>query len=347
MTITTRTRSRVGKVTSVTPNLIVLVALSCANVTYAAEDRRAERLYSEYCSVCHGDNGDGNTRVKQGLVPPPRDFTTAATSRELTRERMIDAVKNGRPGTAMAAWARQLNDAEIALIVDYIRDRFMQRDTQESARSGKSDGASIYASTCSVCHGDRGTGAVWGRTSLKPPPANFTTAATAQRLSRETMIDAVTHGRPGTAMAAFGSQLTPAQIEAVVDYIRTHFMPAAGPIQPLRRGTGSTIRADAWPDNVSGNAETGKAFYLRNCVACHGTEGAGNGPRAYFIFPKPRNFLDPVSRARFDRGKLFAAIKHGVVGREMPAWGKVLTDQQIADITEYVFQAFIDAPPTR
>ena len=46
---------------------------------------------------------------------------------------------------------------------------------------------------------------------------------------------------------------------------------------------------------------------------------------------------------KLTRQQLFNAIKNGVLGREMPAWGKVLSDQQIMDITEYVFQAFITA----
>jgi len=33
-----------------------------------------------------------------------------------------------------------------------------------------------------------------------------------------------------------------------------------------------------------------------------------------------------------------------VIGREMPAWEKVMSDQQIADITEYVYQRFIIQP---
>jgi mono/diheme cytochrome c family protein len=83
---------------------------------------------------------------------------------------------------------------------------------------------------------------------------------------------------------------------------------------------------------------------MQNCTACHGADGKGNGPRAYFIYPRPRNFHHPASKARFNRPELFNAIKKGVIGREMPAWEKVMSDQQIADITEYVFQTFIDQP---
>ena len=95
---------------------------------------------------------------------------------------------------------------------------------------------------------------------------------------------------------------------------------------------------------LSGNTTNGEIYYMQNCTACHGAEGKGDGPRAYFIFPRPRNFQHPASKARFNRPELFSAIKKGVAGREMPAWEKVMSDQQIADITEYVFQTFINQP---
>jgi len=43
----------------------------------------------------------------------------------------------------------------------------------------------------------------------------------------------------------------------------------------------------------------------------------------------------------FNRQGLYFGIKFGVKGRTMPAWGAVLTDQEIADIAEFVFQEFI------
>ena len=79
-------------------------------------------LYHNYCSVCHGDRGDGRSRARNSLVPPPRDFTTAAN---LTREYMIAIVANGKPGTAMTAWNTQLNEKEIAAVVDYVQTAFV------------------------------------------------------------------------------------------------------------------------------------------------------------------------------------------------------------------------------
>ena len=329
-----------------------------ATATLATPVSGLPELYAAYCSVCHGESGDGNTHVKQGLKPPPRDFTAPGLGSQLNRAYMIDVVSNGKPGTAMVGWKDQLSAEQIEGLVDYIRTTFMVKRPTDRSRPGQS----TYASTCSVCHGEDGAGARWGKTSLKPPPVNFRTVDPAQGLTRERMIASVTHGRPGTAMTAFASQLTDEEIEEVVDYIRDAFMTRHHPVPSSPAATGASMavlgkelepagiaRHSAhevdfslpMPNSLRGDAATGKAYYLQNCTACHGIEGSGDGPRAYFIFPRPRNFLAPANRARFNRPALFTGIKEGVRGREMPAWEYVLSDQQIADVAEYVFQTFI------
>lgn len=333
--------------------LLAIVMLMAANAALAGSDSLPDALYRDHCAVCHGENGDGNTHVRRGLHPPPRDFTTQEAVADLGRERMIEAVREGRTATAMVAWKSRLSDSEIEAVVDYIRLRFMPGTISDRSRRGKS----IYTQTCAVCHGDQGRGALWGQSSLNPPPRDFTSAAARRELSRARMIAAVSHGRPGTAMAAFGGQLNPADIEAVVDYVQTTFMDRrnvaakTGAVndETGTRPPGSGVQTNnaentplPMPNGLRGNAQIGKAFYLQNCTACHGTQGDGKGPRAAFIFPKPRNFQHPNSRMTYTRPVLFRAIKDGVAGREMPAWGKVLSDEQIAHVAEYVYLAFIE-----
>jgi len=350
----------------------LLIANSLTTYVVASDNTStsADQLYLKFCSVCHGEKGDAKTHARQGLMPPPLDFTTKGVESWLTRERMIDAVTNGKPGTAMAAWKTQLSEEQIGMIVDYIRDNFMitPKVAQPMPRTTHNPtGQKIYAETCSVCHGEDGRGALWGKTSLNPQPVNFTDPTATKYLTRERMIASITNGRPGTAMTAFVTQLSPTQIEAVVDYIQTAFFQAPGQdsgiAQPSERAAstvgmavlhGQTEAVDnthrsvigheaskKLPTELSGDAVTGKAYFIQNCTACHGINGDGNGPRAYFIFPKPRNFQDPEFHKQLSRPQLFNAIKNGVLGREMPAWGKVLSDQQIMDITEYMFQTFL------
>jgi mono/diheme cytochrome c family protein len=318
----------------------------------------AAALYHDYCSVCHGDKGDGDSRARGSMVPPPRDFTAPA-ARSIDRDTLIAAVTKGRAGTAMAPWESQLSVAQVAGVVDYIRETFMGQGDSAVAQ-----GARIYARTCSVCHGDNGSGAMWATTSLNPRPRDLTSASAAAELSRSRMIHSVTYGRPDTAMPGFESQLDAHQIEAVVAYVRQTFMPqlpasavtAAAGHGHEKQNTGhqhgsrhehdqhlgvAAVHAEPFADGLVGDSARGEALYRSNCVACHGEEGNGQGPRAYFILPKPRNFTHPASRSAFNRPHLFQAISRGRVGTEMAAWDTVLDAQSIADIAEYVFQRFI------
>ena len=95
------------------------------------------------------------------------------------------------------------------------------------------------------------------------------------------------------------------------------------------------------PLGLKGDIEKGRDFFMQNCFTCHGVTGGGDGPRAYFINPPPRNFLLETSRRYLNRPALFEAITKGRTGSEMPAWGKVLNEQEIANVAEYVFQSFI------
>ncbi|MDH4107992.1 MAG: c-type cytochrome [Gammaproteobacteria bacterium] len=214
------------------------------------------------------------------------------------------------------------------------------------------DAARIYAESCSVCHGDDGSGAIWGQASLATPPRNFRSEESRRELDRNRMIASVTYGRPGTPMPGFGTQLMPAEVAAVVDYVREQFMQGldapAAPLANVRDVPYSHTPPPAphelpLPDGLSGHVERGRAYYMENCVPCHGASGTGDGPRAYFIFPKPRNFLEPTTRSYLNRPNVYKGIKFGVVGKEMPAWGKVMDDQQIADIAEFVYTSFIES----
>lgn len=83
------------------------------------------------------------------------------------------------------------------------------------------------------------------------------------------MIVSVHEGRPGTAMTAWKSQLNDAQIEAVVDFVRTAFMgsndaangaPAAHPSVTKSAASPLPNAALAMPDGLTGNAAQGRRF---------------------------------------------------------------------------------------
>lgn len=357
-------------------------------------------LYAAHCAICHGDNGDAQTRVQSGLRPPPRDFTSVASALELNRKRMIASVTNGVPGTGMMPHKDRLTKQQIGILVDYIQTKFMRTPDNKQVTTKNMRGEKIYTRHCSVCHGDKGNTAYWAKSGLNPPPRNFTDPTVGKLLTRERMLTSVTKGRPGTGMMPFSSRLDKSQIEAVVDYIKTAFidgrsiqgqgvavssnrgksvakqprqtagagvsvvppktmLPASGknPHQPGFTGSGAkssalptAIAADMslpFPNGLIGDAKQGKAFFLKNCFTCHGTKGGGDGPRSHFIIPRPRDFTSQMSRQMFNRVRLFSGITKGRTGTVMPAWGKVLSDQQIADVAEFVFVSFIQATKSK
>ena len=332
--------------------------------------RPGANIFHNYCSVCHGDKGDGQSRARNGLNPPPRNYTTPEAAAELTRERMIHSVTNGRPGTAMIAWGSELSREEIEGVVDYIRSTFMRLEKNNTAERKRPDskllasrGGVLYMQACAMCHGDSGSRATSGR--MQPPPTDFSLPKVATELTRERMITSVTNGRPGTAMIGYADRFSNNDIAAIVDFIRKAFMHVAEDTKPpAPRSTApkapvSAAATSASPDPVisdmsldmplglKGDAAKGGAFFMKTCATCHGKNGDGEGPRAFFITPPPRNFLLETSRQRLNRPVLFQAISEGRPGTNMPAWNKVLSNQEIANVAEFVFQNFISALPDK
>ena len=72
---------------------------------------RAQALYAENCSVCHGPRGDAATQRAKELDPAPASFREAARLEKLSPYRVYNALTFGVPGTAMAAF-EALSSAE-------------------------------------------------------------------------------------------------------------------------------------------------------------------------------------------------------------------------------------------
>lgn len=75
---------------------------------------RGESVYAQNCSACHQPNG-------KGLPPafPALDGSKIATG---AKEGHLSIVLDGKAGTSMAAYKKQLSDAEIAAVVTYERN---------------------------------------------------------------------------------------------------------------------------------------------------------------------------------------------------------------------------------
>jgi cytochrome c oxidase subunit 2 len=75
---------------------------------------RGEKVYSTSCVACHQANGEGVPGAFPALKGGP--IATGPIDAHL------DIVMNGKPGTAMGAFAAQLNDIDMAAVVTYERN---------------------------------------------------------------------------------------------------------------------------------------------------------------------------------------------------------------------------------
>lgn len=141
-----------------------------------------------------------------------------------------------------------------------------------------------YDFYCYQCHGYAGDARTLASTYLSPAPRDFT-ATSPEKLTQQAMIDAVTHGRDGTAMVSFSSVLNSEEINKVVRYIRESFM------QNVRQPYIYHTAENGWPNHqryknafpfasgklpldtpwqqLSEDQKTGKTLFMQSCVSCH------------------------------------------------------------------------------
>jgi mono/diheme cytochrome c family protein len=109
-------------------------------------------------------------------------------------------------------------------------------------------------------------------------------------------------------------------------------------------GGGLIGAGPAWAADAPDAQGKGKDVYEIRCAPCHGANGAGDGPAAAALNPRPRNFRD----ADFWKGRtvqqLRLVVKQGRPGTLMTPFEGVLSDAEIDAVVAYV-QAFRPPAP--
>ena len=88
-----------------------------AGKTWTHDDlmEKGKKVYASTCAACHGANGEG-------VGPFPKMTGSKIATGPLAAH--LNIVMKGKPGTAMQAFAGQLNDADIAAVVTFQRNGF-------------------------------------------------------------------------------------------------------------------------------------------------------------------------------------------------------------------------------
>lgn len=151
---------------------ILTAAITC---TLSAQNQSEETLYKEYCSGCHGLDGQGKGDFSYLLYPKPRDLSdgkfkirSTPGGQPPTDNDLAQTIIKGMPGTAMPSF-NFLNEKEIKSLVDIVKD-FSDMDNQSVHPISIPNellptddlialGNSIYTEVgCNKCHGNSGKG---------------------------------------------------------------------------------------------------------------------------------------------------------------------------------------------
>jgi len=260
----------------------------------------------------------------------------------------------GREGGGEKTTAGPAANVDVAILL---------KSTPELVAKGKL----LFAVNCSSCHGNEGFGNGPASTALNPKPRNFHEGYMKFGGGVARVVQTISTGSPGTAMAAF-TNIPFEDRFALAHYVRT-FMPKPpedtpadlawlGPIGGsggAAGGGGATPGGPAKPTPtipielalklmvepgpapiVAGVAPApdapGAMTYGQRCASCHGAAGEG-GVRVRMLGSAPYAYMttrplsDPRSGWAGDPTKFEKLILEGMPGYEMPGNGDLSKDE--------------------
>ncbi len=99
-----------------------------------------------------------------------------------------------------------------------------------------------------------------------------------------------------------------------------------------------------FPQNTP-NLTYGRDLFQENCVSCHGVLGAGDGPSADTLNPKPRDFIAPERMNLLTPFQFYQAITFGVEGTAMPSFSEAFAPRQRWNLAFYLMTLRRDFQP--
>lgn len=313
-------------------------AFAAGGAADAARHEAGRKIYNFRCYFCHGYSGNAKTLAATYLAPKPRDFTRDSEE-TISRDRMIAAVRDGKPGTAMKGFKGIISEREIEIVVDFVRAEFVRNKAENTRYHTAANGWPDHGRNrvaFPFATGEIALDTPWEKLSLEQQRG--------KRLFLSTCISCHDHARTEDPGPAWGGR--------PLSYPRNHFDPgdfSAPP--PTRLDAIASASPYALHDVVpvvaglSPAEKKGETLFQANCAFCHGATGTGRNWIGSFMEPHPRDLTDPRFMSGMTRDRLAQAIREGLPNTSMPAWKSVLSEQEIAQIIAYISRVFHPVRP--
>ena len=85
------------------------------------DSTKGEKVFKQFCVICHGLEGKGDGPMAKGLPSPPANLTSEDV-RQDPDEELLGIIRNGRPGTTMPPWKGSLTEQQILDVLAYVRN---------------------------------------------------------------------------------------------------------------------------------------------------------------------------------------------------------------------------------
>lgn len=215
-----------------------------------------QQLFSQYCSSCHGDFGEGGVNpARAGDVIAPISSTEYLRTRDDATLKAI--VSQGQPNFGMSpfgtAYGGPLEEGQIDAIVAFLRswesNPPVELPPEVEVTTIAETPEELFKDLCAQCHQEDGTGGI-GPSLVE---VDFQT-----RYNDDEIFRVISEGHPASPMIAWGGILTSEQIEGLVQHIRQLRSGEQTAVQP-------TFESAVLP------------IFERSCNACHGSLGGWEG----------------------------------------------------------------------
>jgi mono/diheme cytochrome c family protein len=208
-------------------------------------------------------------------------------------------------------------------------------------------GARVFAQRCAVCHGPDGKGNGPAAPSMFPRPRDFSSGifkykstAAGEPPTDEDLMRTVRDGLASSAMPYFAGLLSPEELAAVVQQVKSFSTAFSQPRRPIDI-----------PPSIPSSPESvarGKALYTsQGCATCHG--GDGHGGQAFDDGSGHQVFARDLTAPWTFRGgnqakDVWLRVTTGIMPGPMPAYTGALSADARWDLANFVV-SLARAPP--
>jgi mono/diheme cytochrome c family protein len=313
-----------------------------ALVQYTFESSKGEGvgvgsvLFTEYCSACHGQFGEGGPNPSRaGDIIPPISTTEYLSTR--TDETLRNIIAQGQPNFGMSPFGDEfggpLDNTQLDALVAFLRS-WEENPPVEEPPTFETEtppptpevtaptpepipsltGGQLYAIACASCHGAQGEG------DLGPA---LNTQEFQDQYSDQELFDTINEGHPATPMAAWGENLSDEQIQLLVDYVRV--LGGATPVEP-----------EAPAESEVSFSEQVAPLFQAKCQACHNSQTSLGGwdSTAYEAVTTTGDSPNVVIPGDIENSVLAQRVT-GSQGAVMPPTGK-MSDAEVQLILDWI-----------